>query len=101
MQIEKFTKQSYEQFYIAGNFSLNLGDGEEISSETVTAIDKAGTDSTAIVLVNGTDSIVDGKVRVQVTGGTQALSPYRIRFVIVTSLDNQWEIDVKMRVKEI
>jgi hypothetical protein len=101
MQIEKFTKQSYEQFYIAGNFSLNLGDGETIDDETVTAVDKTGADATATVLTAGTDTIVDGKVRVQVTGGSQALSPYRIRFIIETSLTNKWEIDVKMRVKEI
>lgn len=100
--MEKFTKQIYEEFTIAGDFSKNMETGETIATQTVVAVNNVGADATNDVLDTGSISN-DGttKVLVLVRAGTEALSPYKITFKAVTSVDHKWEVDVQMKIKEI
>lgn len=102
MAIEKFKKQSYEEFSIGGDFSANFDDGTIISSQTVTATDVSGTDVSTEVLDQSTISN-DGAsmVNVLVRAGEEANQPYKITFRCVDSMGYKWELDVKMEVKEI
>ena len=109
--VESFTKQNYESFFVAADLVDVLETGETISlsTATITALKSDGiTNATDIILQpltkaldgspdGGTDNIV--KIRVQ--AGVEADSPYKITFKIPTDLNNQWEVDVKMKVKEL
>lgn len=103
--MDKFTKQSYESFTVAANFSNNMASDETITSQTVVAIDSNGLDSSTIVLEQASVSN-DGsfKVLVLVKDGTQVLSGkdgYKITFKAVTSIGHKWELDIMMKVKEL
>ncbi len=105
MSLDSFSKQPYEVFSISASFVSNLGDSEtiEIGSSAVTAVDKVGNDATDDVIVSGTKAVTDGVMRVQITAGTVALSPYKITFRSVTNATpaNKYELDVTMKVKEL
>lgn len=93
-----FTKQPYEAFTIKADFAKNMASTETISSADVSASDVEDNDATAVVL--GSVTINDTNVQVLVQDGSEAKSPYRITFRIVTSLSHKWELDVGMRVVE-
>lgn len=104
--IEKFTKQSYEEFTIAADFSNNMDPNEIIVSESVSAIDTAGTDVSDIILDQSTvDNDGAHQVHVLVRAGeeTAGISPYKITFYCETDNvpEHKWELDVKMIVKEL
>lgn len=106
MAIEKFTKQSYEEFTIAADFSNNMEDGVIINTQSVTAVDAAGTDVSDVVLDQTTvDNDGAQKVTVLVRAGeeTAGISPYKITFYCVTNTSpvHKWELDVRMIVKEL
>lgn len=106
MAIEKFSKQSYEEFTIAADFSNNMETGEVIASQVVVAIDSAGTDVSTIVLDQATvANNGEHQVQVLVRAGeeTAGVSPYKITFKCVTDTvpEHKWELDVKMVVKEL
>lgn len=105
MASSKFVKQPYEMFWVSASFANVLGSSEAIvqATSTVTAVDKDGNDATTDVLVSGT-ATADGQVaKVQVKAGTEALSPYKITFRIVSDASpaDKWEHDVTMKVKEL
>ncbi len=102
MALAKFTKQISEEFPIEIDFSNNMATGEVIVSETITAIDAAGDDATADILSNPQNDGAQAAL-VQVKAGTEALSPYKITFKVVTdaSSTNKWEYDVLMKIKEL
>ena len=106
MAIEKFTKQSYEEFTIAADFSNNMETGESIVSESVSAIDAAGTDVSAVILEQATvqnDGAQQVHVLVRAGEETAGISPYKITFYCETDLvpEHKWELDVRMVVKEL
>ena len=100
MALAIFTKQSYEDFPISADFSKDMATGETLISQTITAIDNAGDDATASILSTPTN---DGATQalIRVFAGTEALSPYKVTFRVVTSIGNKWELDIKMKVKEL
>jgi len=106
MAIEKFTKQSYEEFTIAADFSENMRDGEVIVLQTVSAVDAAGDDVSTTILDQDTIAN-DGahQVQVLVMAGeeTAGISPYKITFYCETDNvpEHKWELDVRMVVKEL
>lgn len=102
MAIEKFTKQAYEQFKISLDFSVNFETGTIISSQVVTATDK-NNDDVSNVVIDQSSVTNDGTaiVEVVVRAGSEDLSPYKITTRIIDSVNYQWELDVKMEVKEI
>jgi len=108
--IESFTKQNYEQFFIAGDLVNVLEDDESIdlTNTTITAMDKDGEDATATVLQaatkaldNSPDGGTNNMVKIRVQAGAEANSPYKITFKIPTDLDNKWEIDLRCKVREL
>jgi len=109
MSVETFTKQSREQFTIWGSI-LDVQESEETIvqvSSTVTATDKEGKDAgeilnqSSIELGNDPDgTATDNMLGIKVRDGVEAKSPYWITFLMVTTANNRWEVDVKMKVKE-
>ena len=100
--MDKFTKQPYEKFNISVDFSKNFSDGEVVASQTATAVDNEGTDSSDIVLNQGSlSNDGEGIVFIQVQAGDPLLSKYKITIRCVTSNNHQWEMDVQMAVEEI
>lgn len=108
--MEEFEKQSWEKFPIYGSI-LNVQDPTEtvvLATSTVAAVDNAGADVSTTVLdsatkVLGTDpdgSYSDNMLGIKVQAGEEDKSKYKITFKMITSLGNQYEVDVKMKVKE-
>lgn len=111
MAIEKFEKQSWEKFPIWGSI-LNVQDASEtivLGSSFVIAMDKDGRemdevvlDQSTMVLGNDPDgSYTDNMLGIKVQKGSKLESPYYITFKMITNAGNQWEVDVKMVVKDI
>ena len=110
--MKKFKKQIYEEFFVHGSILNVQNDDETIVEGTsdIVAVDNVGTSATADVLdVAGTKTVGDDPngsytnnvLSVRVKAGTEALSPYKITFKIVTSAGNKYEIDMQMTIKEI
>ena len=99
--MEQFEKQPYEEFTITADFSKNMETGETITDQSVLAFDKDGQDVSSAVTDQGSIVISGQAVKVLVQAGDQALAPYKITFRCSTSSGHKWELDVKMKVKEI
>jgi len=102
MAISSFVKQPWEQFYIAADFSLVLGDAETIDgvNSEITAADYDGNDLTTDLIEAGSEQVDGDYYKVRCKGGVDKTN-YKITFRAVTSLDNQYELDVRMKVKEL
>ena len=102
MALETFTKQPYEAFGISADLVNVLETGETIvaGSSTVTAVDKDGNPATSEVLNTGSKAVDGSKLVIQCQDGTEDKSPYKITFRMVTDSGNQYEVDVKMKIKE-
>lgn len=113
MALEFFTKQNYEEFFIAGDFVdviTTTGETLTLGSCTVEAIDKAGNDVADVVLEQATKKLddspdsatgfTDNMLAIRCRAGEQAKSPYKITFKGVTSELNKWEVDINMKIKE-
>lgn len=101
--MDSFKKQSWEEWRVAGSFSKMALTGEAAVSagSTITAMDKNGDDATSDIVDAGY-KVVDGtKLWGRVKNGAAAKSPYKMTFKIVTSLGNKFEVDVRVKVKEI
>lgn len=99
--MEQFEKQSYEEFTITADFSKNMETGETIADQSVLAFDKDGADASSIVTDQGTVAASGQTVKVLIQAGEQALAPYKITFRCTTSSGHKWELDVKMKVREL
>lgn len=98
--MESFTKQSYEEFVIAGDFDNVMEAGETLvlANCDVKAYDKADADVTSSLLAN--KAISGTQLQITVKAGSVSAQPYIITFYAETSDGNKWELDVKMKVKE-
>lgn len=101
--MDKFEKQEYEEFVIAGEYEDVMTTGETITdgTSTVTAIDKDGNDVSSTILEQSTKTVDGTQLQMRCKAGTYAASPYQITFKAVMSTLNKWEVDVIMWVKEI
>ena len=112
---EEICKQPWETYLLGADNSHVLEEGEFVllGASDITAVDKNGADASADVLDNGdkviltadeeditTDPITNGMLATRIKAGTEALSKYKITFRAVTSLDNQYETDVRMKIKD-
>lgn len=108
--VESFEKQGYESFFIAADLVdvLESGESIDIDATTIVAIKADGSAATDIILQPSTKALDDSpdggtnnmaKIRVQ--AGVESDSQYKITFKMPTNLNNQWEIDLKMKLKEI
>lgn len=100
---EIFEKQPWEEFSIWGDFINNAATGEtaKLSSSSVIAEDKDGIDVSITVLDQAAIAVSGTQLKVKVRAGTANVSPYKITFKIGTSLENQWEVDVMMKIKSL
>lgn len=107
--IGSFEKQNYESFFIAADLVdvLEAGESIDLINSTVVAEDANGTDSTAIVLQTATKALddspdggINNMLKIRVQEGTELNSPYKITFRIPTDLNNKWELDLRLRIKE-
>ena len=91
------TKQPYESYEIYADFEKNMGIGETISSHDISVVDVSGVDATATIIETDSEIIGTGydfaKIYVRIKGGTEAGSPYKITFKVVTSADDKFEKD--------
>jgi hypothetical protein len=117
MAVEKFTKQSWEKWVIAGSIEDSRDDGEtiDLASSNVKAWHWDDTEETVektsevlqIASKNKDDAAGYLKIRVQAgdedeTFGESSANPgtYKLTFYIITDQGNQYEVDVKMVIKE-
>jgi len=100
MTLESTKKQSYEKYFVFGNFTKSMVTGETIQNGVVTCRDKSGNDVTSSVIESGSDYIDGFKYYVRIQNGVEILSPYVFTIRIITSTGNKWEIDGKIIVKE-
>ncbi len=95
---EFFIKTSYEEFVRYHDFDNWLGATEIISSQTVTAKDKAiGTDTSATMISDITND-ANTKVIYKVKAGTVG-KVYIITIKIITSTDQKFEDRIELTVK--
>lgn len=94
--MDKFQKQSSEQFTIEIDFSRVLSDSETISSYTLSAINNNTGDDVKTAIVDS-DTKDTESVYITVKAGTTG-SKYKVTVVITTSSSNIFEKDVIMEI---
>lgn len=105
MGLGKTEKQSYESYFIHGDFSPMMTSPETISTiASLVVLDNAGEDATDELIesgspIIGTDDDVF-KVFFRIQNGDSTLSPYKFTVKIETDTGNKWEIDGLIRIKE-
>jgi len=104
MIVPQFKKQPFESCFLAANYANVLDtDVEEIdlASSTITAVDVSG-DPDSTILDIGSKAIESlTKLKVRIYAGTEAKSPYKFTFRIITSQNNKWEKDITMVVEDL
>jgi hypothetical protein len=102
MSSDYFKKQSYESFTVGADFEnvMNTTESISVSSSSVVAEDKDGTDVTDAVLVDGSKAVSGFKLQIRVQAGTAAASPYKITYKAVTDVGEQYEADQYMEIEE-
>jgi hypothetical protein len=104
MLVPEFKKQPYEQFFLAANFA-NVMDTDveniDLSNSTVIAEDVSGDADNTVFDIGSKAIESDTKLKVRIYAGTEAKSPYKFTFRILTTQNNKWEKDVSMSVEEL
>lgn len=104
------TKQPSETFVIAGSILTVGASGEEIllGSSSAAAEDRDGNDVTSTFLDISSLAVgadVNGGTKntltVRIRAGTEAASPYKVTFLMVTSHSNTYEVDRTVKVQEV
>jgi len=104
MIVSEFKKQPYEQFFLGADFSNVIDTTSEsivLATSTIIGVDVSG-DADATVFDISSKAIEDDTIlKVRVYAGTEAKSPYKFTFRIITTLNNKWEKDILMKVEEL
>lgn len=101
--LETIYKQPNESFPVYADFVNVLATGETlvIGSSSVTVLNSAGMDVTTDIC-QGLSVFGTTKLKTLLKkAGTEAASPYKITFIAKTSLNNEYEIDGKIRVVDL
>ena len=98
--LEKTEKQTYEKYFIFGNFSSRMATGETIDTYVVTCRDKDGINVTSSLIESGSEYVDGHRLYVRIQNGIETLDPYVFTIRIVTNIGNKWEIDGRIIVKE-
>lgn len=103
MSIESLTKQGFDSFVLTANFedNMRIDDTIDLGSCTISATDKDGEDASSAILDQGDKAESGTQLQIRVKAGTQDLSPYSVRFQCVTTFGDQWEKDVRVKIKEV
>ena len=98
--MNRFCKQSSEEYTVAIDFDEVLDTDETITKKTITAIihGSTGDDVTDSVILSS--AIVSRTVTIKVKNGIDGKT-YKITTIIETSADNIYEEDILMKVREI
>ena len=104
MIVPEIKKQPFEQFFLGAEFANVIDTDVEaivLGTATIVAVDSAGNPDTTVLDISSKaiESLTILKVRV--TAGTEALSPYKFTFKIITDQNNKWEKDITMIVEEL
>ena len=101
MQNLKPPKNPAEKFYIGVDFSKWLSSGESINvgASSVTAIDESGNDVSSTLIESGTLAVDGSILQARIKDGTDG-AIYYVTFNAVTSLLNNFEEDIRIRVKD-
>jgi hypothetical protein len=111
MAIPNETKQPWESWFIWGSI-INVQEATETvvaGSSQVLAMDKDGKDAAGIIIDPSTKTVGDdptgsyssNMLGVRLQGGEASKSPYHVTFKMYTSLDNKYEAEMKITVKEL
>ena len=104
MIVPEFKKQPFEQFFLGAEFANVLDTDIEainLSSSSVVAIDSAGDTDNTVLDIGSKALETDTILKVRILAGTEALSPYKFTFRIVTDQNNKWEKDISMSVEDL
>jgi len=102
--VEHFYKQPDETFFVAANYVDVLSTGETIvvGNSEVSAVDEDDNDATGDILEVASLVVQDTtKLAVRVKAGVETGSPYKITINGVTSLSNNFEVDIEMRIEDL
>jgi hypothetical protein len=111
MAIPTETKQPWESWFIWGSI-LSVQEATEtvtLGNSTVLAMDKDGKDAQGVIVDmatitlgdDPTGSYSDNMLGVRLQGGDPDKSPYMVTFKMYSSLDNKYEAEMKVTVKEL
>ena len=111
MSVETFEKQTWEIWTVWGSI-LNVQEATEtvvLNTSSVSAMDKDGNNVSSTFLDQGSKALgddpdgsySDNLLGMKCRGGDLDKSPYHITFYMVTTLGNQYEVDVKSKIKRI
>jgi len=111
---EEICKQTWESYLIGVDNSQVMHEGEYIllNQSEVVAVDRNGDDATSDILDNSemqvrtadpeeisVTPVTDAMLVTRIKDGTEELSKYIITFRAKTSLGNQYETDVRLKIK--
>ena len=100
----KFQKQPAESFYYGAQFSNVIDTDNEsinISGSSVVAVDNGGDEDTSVYTAVSLAVVNDTILAVRVKAGVEAKSPYKLTYVVSTTLNNIYEKDVFMEIIEV
>lgn len=104
MLVPRFKKQPYEQFFLGADF-VNVLDTDvediDLANSSVTAVDVSGDTDNSVFDVSSLAVESNTILKVRIYAGTEAKSPYKFTFRIVTTQNNKWEKDIQMEVEEL
>ena len=104
MIVPEFAKQPFEQFFLAADF-VNVMDTDvediDLTNSTVTAVDVSGDTDNTVFDIGSKAIDSDTRLKVRIYAGTEAKSPYKFTFRIITTQNNKWEKDISMRVEDL
>jgi hypothetical protein len=104
MLVPQFKKQPYESCFLAADF-VNVMDTDvediDLANSTITAVDVSGDPDTTVFDI-GTKAVESNtKLKVRIMDGTEAKSPYKFTFRIITTQNNKWEKDISMKIEDL
>jgi len=104
MIVPEFKKQPFEQFFLGAEFA-NVMDTDvediDLANSTITAVDVSEDVDNTVFDISSKAVESDTILKVRVYAGTEAKSPYKFTFRIITTQNNKWEKDISMSVEEL
>jgi hypothetical protein len=104
MIVPEFKKQPWEQFFLGAEFANVLDTDVEnidLANSTITAVDVSGDTDNTVLDIGSKALESDTILKVRISAGAEAKSPYKFTFKIVTTQNNKWEKDISMSVEDL
>jgi len=97
----KFQKQPAEKFFFGAQFSNVIDTDNEaidLSLSTIAAVDSTGVADTSVYVAGSLAVVADTILAVRVQAGVESKSPYKLTYLVTTTLGNKYEKDVLMEI---